>query len=91
MRPCTLHHPVVERQSGLTDLVLRWSVSVVNGLRWHTHEYADGRHVFPDGTTTPDDPSLRYVRVFFYPTGFDERSGEPHRAFPSISLYLLSR
>eukprot|EP01045_Picozoa_sp_COSAG04_P022564 COSAG04_NODE_2568_length_3915_cov_5.126308_4_plen_204_part_00 len=73
------------RESGMwADLVLRWSVSVVDGLRWHTHEYADGRHVFADGSTTPDDPSLRYVRVFFYPTGFDERSGEPHRAFPTV-------
>ena len=73
------------------DLVLRWSVSVVNGLRWHTHEYADGRHVFPDGTTTPDDPSLRFVRVFFYPTGFDERGGQHHHAFPSSPIFCHGR
>ena len=65
-------------------------MSVVDGLRWHTHEYADGRHVFPDGSTTPDDPSLRYVRVFFYPTGFDERSGEPPPRLP-LYTYLLPR
>ena len=33
------------------------------GLRWHTHEYADA------------DPQLRFVRIFFYLTGFEADDG----------------
>jgi hypothetical protein len=33
------------------------------GLHWHSHEYAD------------DDPSLGFVRIFFYVNGFEEGDG----------------
>ena len=34
-----------------------------NGSRWHSHEYSD------------DDPSLGFVRIFFYVSGFDVDDG----------------
>ncbi|MEM7128459.1 MAG: phytanoyl-CoA dioxygenase family protein [Chloroflexota bacterium] len=33
------------------------------GIRWHSHEYAD------------DDPSLGFIRIFFYISGFDVGDG----------------
>ncbi len=33
------------------------------GIRWHSHEYAD------------DDPSLGFIRIFFYVSGFEKGDG----------------
>ena len=44
------------------------------GTRWHSHEYAD------------DDPSLGFVRIFFYVNGFDVDDGGL-KAVPGSHLY----
>ena len=44
------------------------------GTRWHSHEYSD------------DDPSLGFVRIFFYVNGFDVDDGGL-KAVPGSHLY----
>ncbi|MEZ4870159.1 MAG: phytanoyl-CoA dioxygenase family protein [Caldilineaceae bacterium] len=44
------------------------------GLRWHSHEYAE------------DDPSLGFVRIFFYVSGFERGNGNL-KVVPGSHLY----
>lgn len=44
------------------------------GIRWHSHEYAE------------DDPSLGFVRIFFYVNGFEAGDGNL-RVVPGSHLY----
>lgn len=57
-------------------------------MGYHTHEYADGNQTFDDeakfprigrlaaeSRTFPNDPSLGFIRIFFYVTGFEQDNG----------------
>ncbi|MEO8182475.1 MAG: phytanoyl-CoA dioxygenase family protein [Deltaproteobacteria bacterium] len=48
------------------------------GMRWHTHEYSDA------------DPSLRFLRIFFYVNGFEAQDGGL-KAVPGSHLFRDSK
>jgi ectoine hydroxylase-related dioxygenase (phytanoyl-CoA dioxygenase family) len=50
------------------------------GMGYHGHSYADGRKTWADEfvpglAPTTDDPSLGFIRIFFYVNGFDVDNG----------------
>ena len=49
-----------------------------SGVRWHSHEYAD------------DEPSLGFIRIFFYVNGFEPNDGGL-KAVPGSHLYRDAR
>lgn len=53
-------------------------VAAYTGMRWHTHEYADA------------DPSLGFLRIFFYVNGFEDDDGGL-KVVPGSHLFRDSR